>query len=70
MHPPILKKLEPCLHTKDGQKTLYIALGIGLPHTQTVLGVDLSKLVEIGFVVDKKVVNIICITNNIPLPAG
>lgn len=55
---------------KDGQKTLYIAFGIGLPHAQTVLGVDLSKLVVIGFTGDKVMVNTICITNTIPLPAG
>lgn len=70
MDPLMLKKLELCLRTTNGQKTLHITFSICLPHAQTVLGVDLSKLVEIGFTVNKIVLNVICITQNIPVPAG
>jgi hypothetical protein len=62
MNLPILKKLEQGLRKTNGQKVLFVTLGVSLKRAKNILQVDLSRLEHIGFKIDKLVVGVFCNT--------
>ncbi|KAF2827791.1 hypothetical protein CC86DRAFT_404836 [Ophiobolus disseminans] len=62
MHLPILKKLHRGLHETNGRRTLHVTFSVALNRAKPNIAVDLSSLENIGFKLDKTVVDVIIAT--------